>query len=118
MTMDWKKCFLNVPLNDAGMLEYDNNDPEWNNVFTVELTHVEYHILWRVFNDWNDKFDILIDIFEEETLNPENAQEAMVILERHIEKNSGNQDFLNAAEKLKSALEKAIEVNMPLFLDF
>ena len=118
MTMEWKKCFLNVPLNDAGMLEYDNNDPEWNNVFTVELSHDDYDKLFYVFNDWNDKFDILIDIFEEETLNPENAQEAMEILKRHFEKNSGNQDFLNAAEKLKSALEKAIEVKMPLFLDF
>ena len=118
MSLDWKKCFLNVPLNNFGLIEYDSDDPEWNNVFTVELSHDDYDKLFYVFNDWNDKFDILIDIFEEETLNPENAQEAMEILERHIEKNSGNQDFLNAAEKLKTALEKAIEVKMPLFLDF
>ncbi len=118
MYIEWMKCFLNVPLNDAGVIEHDSNDPEWNNVFTVELTNVEYHILWRVFNDWNHKFHLLIDICEEETLNPENTREAMTILERHIEKNSGNQDFLNVAEKLKSALEKAIEVKMPLFLDF
>ncbi len=118
MTLEWKTCFLNVPLNDAGLIEHDSDNPEWNNVFTVELSVDEYERLNSVFNDWNDKFDILIDIFEEETLNPENAQEAMEILERHMEKNSGNQDFLNAAEKLKNALEKAIEVKMPLFLDF
>ena len=118
MTMEWKICFLNVPLNDAGLIEHDSNDPVWNNVFTVELSADEYDRLNRVFNDWNHKFHILIDIFEEETLNPENAQEAMEILELHIEKNSGNQDFLNAADRLKSALEKAIEVKMPLFLDF
>ena len=118
MHIEWIKCFLNVPLNSTGMLEYETNDPVWNNVFTVELSDIEYERLNSVFNDWNDKFDILIDIFEEETLNQENAQEAMEILERHIEKNCGNQDFLNAAEKLKSALEKAIEVKMPLFLDF
>ena len=118
MTLEWKTCFLNVPLNDAGLIEHDSDNPEWNNVFTVELSVDEYERLNSVFNDWNDKFDILIDIFEEETLNPENGQEAMEILERHIEKNCGNQDFLNAAEKLKRALEKAIEVKMPLFLDF
>ena len=118
MTMEWKKCFLNVPLNSVGMIEHDSDNPEWNNVFTVELSVDEYDRLESVFDDWNHKFHIIIDIFEEETLNPENAQEAMEILKRHIEKNSNNQDFLNAAEKLKSALEKAIEVNMPLFLDF
>ena len=118
MTMEWKICFLNVPLNDAGLIEHDSNDPVWNNVFTVELTNVEYNILSHVFNDWNHKFHLLIDICEEETLNPENTREAMEILERHIEKNNSNQDFLNAAEKLKRALEKAIEVKMPLFLDF
>ena len=118
MHIEWIKCYLNVPLNSTGMLEYETNDPVWNNVFTIELSDIEYELLDRVFNDWNHKFHIIIDIFEEETLNPENAQEAMEILKRHIEKNSNNQDFLNAAEKLKSALEKAIEVNMPLFLDF
>ena len=118
MTFVWKICFLNVPLNDAGVIEHDSNDPVWNNVFTVELTNVEYNILSDVFYDWNCKFHLLIDICEEEILNPEYAQEAMAILKQHIEKNNDNQDFLNASEKLKSALEKAIEVNMPLFLDF
>ena len=118
MTLEWKKCFLNVPINDAGLIEHDSDDPVWNNVFTVEMSNDDFYKLLDVFIEWNHKFDIIIDIFEEETLNPENAQEAMTILERHMEKNSGNQDFLNAAEKLKSALEKAIEVNMPLFLDF
>ena len=118
MSLDWKKCFLNVPLNSAGLIEHDSDDPEWKNVFTVEITNVEYNLLSDVFYDWNCKFHILIDIFEEETLDPENAQEAMEILKRHIEKKSDNQDFLSAAEKLKSALEKAIEVKMPLFLDF
>ena len=118
MSLDWKKCYLNVPLNDAGLIEHDSDDPVWNNVFTAELSHDDYNKLFCVFNDWNDKFNILIDIFEEETLDPENAQEAMEILKRHIEKKSDNLDFLSAAEKLKSALEKAIEVKMPLFLDF
>ena len=134
MSLDWKKCFLNVPLNSAGLIEHDSDDPEWKNVFTVEITNVEYNLLSDVFYDWNCKFHVLYFYPEEEyiradiilpevndgeeTLDPENAQEAMEILKRHIEKKSDNQDFLSAAEKLKSALEKAIEVKMPLFLDF
>ena len=118
MRIAWKRTILNVPLNDAGLIEHNSNDTKWNNVFTVELSFSEFDLLESVFNDWNRKFNIHIDYLNNETLIHENAQEAMEILKRHIEKNSDNQDFLNAAEKLKSALEKAIEVKMPLFLEF
>lgn len=118
MRITWKRTILNVPLNDAGLTEHNSKNPEWNNVFTVELSFSEFDLLESLFNDWNRKFNIHIDYLKNETLIPENAQEAMEILKRHIEKNSDNPDFLNAAEKLKSCLEKAIDVKMPLFLDF
>ena len=41
----------------------------------------------------------------------------MIILDNHINQNI-NEDFRKAAQKLKLALSKAIQLNMPLFLDF
>ncbi|MBQ5563557.1 MAG: hypothetical protein IIT39_09230 [Clostridia bacterium] len=37
MSLEWKKCFLNVPLNSQGIEEHNSFTEEWNNVFTVEL---------------------------------------------------------------------------------
>lgn len=117
MTLNNKKCFLNVPLNEIGMKEHENFDIDMHNVYTIILTETEYDLLDDVFDDWNNKFNILIDIFEEETLSANNTYEAMEILKQHISKNK-NPHFLSAAKKLNQALSKSIEVNMPLFLDF
>lgn len=117
MSLEWKKCFLNVPLNKEGVEEHDSFYEEWRNVFTVELSEKEYSTLSDIFDEWNQKFDIIIDIFEEETLENNNEEEAMRILNKYIS-NSSNAEFVAAANKLKIALQKAINVQMPLYLDF
>ena len=43
MSLEWKKCFLNVPLNSQGIEEHNSFNEEWNNVFTVELSEKEYN---------------------------------------------------------------------------
>lgn len=117
MSLEWKKCFLNVPLNSQGIEEHNSFNEEWNNIFTVELSEKEYYILSVVFDEWNEKFDIIIDIFEEETLEIANEEEALEILNKHISNNS-NKEFVSVANKLKVALQKAISVQMPLYFDF
>ena len=87
------------------------------NVFTVILTDDEYNILFDIFYEWNETFDIIIDIFEEETLEAGYTRKAMEILDKYIG-NSTDKQFLAAAAKLKEALSKAVELGMPLYLDF
>ena len=114
----WKKCFLNVPLNEKGIEEHDTFDPDMPNVFTVILSDDEYYAIDNVvFTEWNKKFNIIIDIFEEETLEAEHTREAMEILDKHISESNDSQ-FLSAAGKLNEALAKAVELSMPLYLDF
>jgi len=116
MVLEWKKCYLNVPLNETGIQDHEY-DTDMSNIYTVTLDTKEYDLLSDVFHEWNQKFDIIIDIFEDETLNAASCSEAMIILDNHINQNN-NEDFRKAAQKLKLALSKAIQLNMPLFLDF
>ena len=111
-------CYLNVPLNKLGEWEYSQTQTGWSNVYSGVLSWEEFNLLFDVFYAWNEKFDLLIDIFEEETLPADRTREAMAILERYIAKRNDVPAFVSAANKLKEALQKAIEAQTPLFLDF
>ncbi|MBQ9873159.1 MAG: hypothetical protein IJM30_01740 [Thermoguttaceae bacterium] len=112
------EIFLNVPLNERGYQERVNDEPEWPNVFTIESKDSEYMTLYWVYSEWSDAFDLWIDLREEEILPVEHLDEALKILERHMSKHKDDAEFTAAGNKLKEALLKAIEVQMPLFLDF
>ena len=117
MINEWEKCHLNVPLNQQGIIEHETDDLEMPNVDSFWLSPEEYDVLCPVFTKWNKMFDIIIDICEEETLGAEYTREAMEILEKHISESNDSQ-FLSATAKLKEALAKAVELSMPLYLDF
>ncbi|MBQ3823231.1 MAG: hypothetical protein II807_09335 [Thermoguttaceae bacterium] len=117
MTMEWKKCHINVPLNNKGVAERASSNGDMPNVVSYTLSSDEYYLLENVFNEWNRQFDLLIDIFEEETLEPRFCQEALEILERRAALSDGA-EFLAAAEKLRKALETAIKTKMSVYLDF
>lgn len=117
MALEWKKCFLSVPLDAQGLSDYDNWSDSDGHIYTVELTVSEYEVLSEVFAKWNTEFGILIDIFEEETIAVNNVKRALEILQQHMNFNQRS-EFLTAAGKLKIALAKAVEVHMPLHLDF
>ena len=118
MNDDIKICFLNVPLNARGEVEHDYYDPpDMPNVWTMIISRMEYRRLLWVFEEWNESFNLFIDIFEEEKLPRERTREALAILEHHMRERPES-EFLEAAQKLKIALNKAIELDMPLYLDF
>lgn len=112
-------CGLNVPLNRQGIVEFEEDlSLEWNNNFHLSITSDQFELLAGVFNDWCNAFDLMIEFCEEETLPSGKTVEAMEILERHMREREDEPDFLEAAEILKTALAKAIELNMPLYMDF
>ncbi|MBQ5368270.1 MAG: hypothetical protein IIU43_12420, partial [Thermoguttaceae bacterium] len=97
--------------------ERASSNGDMPNVVSYTLSSDEYYLLENVFNEWNRQFDLLIDIFEEETLEPRFCQEALEILERRAALSDGA-EFLAAAEKLRKALETAIKTKMSVYLDF
>ena len=78
----------------------------------------DYYALEHVFWEWNDEFDLLIDMYEDEEIRCEIAPKALALLERHIEERKDDRIFQTAAEKLKKALTKAIEVGRSMYMDF
>ena len=64
MILEWKKCYLNVPLNETGIQDHEY-DTDMSNIYTVTLDTKEYDLLSDVFHEWNQKFDIINDIFED-----------------------------------------------------
>ena len=117
MALEWKICYVNVPLDDQRFYEHDCTDDPMTNVFTVELTVDDYDALFWLFRAWNDAFGTLIDLFEEDEIKAENVQEALGVLQNHMAE-SASSEFLAAAKKILPAVEKAVELNMPIYLDF
>ena len=112
-------CGLNVPLNRQGIVEFEEDlSFEWRNIFHQSVTTDQFELLAGDFNDWCNTFDLMIELCEEETLPAGKTVEAMKILERHMRERKDEPDFLKAAKILKTALAKAIELNMPLYMDF
>jgi len=108
---------LNVPLNEAGRVEHDGGGDYMPNVFNICLDHSECCALYPVYFEWNKRFGILIDMYEEEEIQREHLDDALRILDQFVNE-SQSSAFIEAAKKLRVALRKALEVNMPLHLDF
>lgn len=117
MALSWKKCYLNIPLNNDGIAEHESFNLEMKNIFTIELSEAEYTLLIDIFYEMNKKFNIIIDIFEEEVLKNDNVADAIKLLSKHISESS-NPDLIEAANKVMTALAKAKELNMPVYFDF
>ena len=117
MALEWKECYINIPLNDTGIEEHERFDVEMSNVFSVALSWNDYNELNSVFALWNHRFHIIIDIFEEEVMDSDDVEEAMKILDDYIIAHPSAASK-GSIEKLKSAIAKAIELKMPVFFDF
>ena len=114
----WDHGGLSVPLNEKGQKEYENWIEDTPDIYWDILYSEDYYALENVFWEWNDEFDLLIDMYEDEEIRCEIAPKALALLERHIEERKDDQAFQTAAEKLKKALTKAIEVGRSLYMDF
>lgn len=81
--------YMNVPLNEAGINEFDTYDEEMQNVRTFELTQDEYDFLRQpngLFDKFDEKFGIIIDVCEEERIENENLVEALHLAKESIVK--------------------------------
>ena len=114
----WDHGGLSVPLNEKGQKEYENWIEDTPDIYWDILYSEDYYALEHVFWEWNDEFDLLIDMYEDEEIRCEIAPKALALLERHIEERKDDRTFQTAAEKLKKALTKAIEVGRSMYMDF
>ena len=114
----WDHGGLSVPLNEKGQKEYENWIEDTPDIYWDILYSEDYYALEHVFWEWNAEFDLLIDMYEDEEIRCEIAPKALALLERHIEERKDDRTFQTAAEKLKKALTKAIEVGRSMYMDF
>ena len=114
----WDHGGLSVPLNEKGQKEYENWIEDTPDIYWDILYSEDYYALEHVFWEWNDEFDLLVDMYEDEEIRCEIAPKALALLERHIEERKDDRIFQTAAEKLKKALTKAIEVGRSMYMDF
>ena len=114
----WDHGGLSVPLNEKGQKEYENWIEDTPDIYWDILYSEDYYALEHVFWEWNDEFDLLIDMYEDEEIRCEIAPKALALLERHIEERKDDRTFQTAAEKLKKSLTKAIEVGRSMYMDF
>lgn len=79
--------YMNVPLNESGISEFEGYDEEMSNVKTFSLTQEEYEALRQpkgLFQEFDDKFGIIIDVCEEERINNEDLSEALLTARKRL----------------------------------
>lgn len=102
----WDYLNLNIPLNGDGVSELESDSEDWKNVYTVHLEKEDYEELNDLFDQFNRRFDILIDFCEEEVLENRYIQEAIQMTEVYsVERPTAKE----SCKKLKAALEKGLE---------
>ncbi len=102
--------YMNVPLNETGINEFDNYDEEMHNVKTFELSQEEYESLRQpkgLFEKFDEKFGTIIDVCEEERIDKVNLAEALQLTNKLLEKHK-NETTDRALKKVIDSLECAI----------
>ena len=102
---------MNVPLNKNGIKEFDSYDEKMENVKTFELTEKEYSELRKkrgLFQKFDEKLGIMIDVCEEERIDNEKLADALQIANNLLKKQE-NKVVVQAIKKVINSLECAIE---------
>ena len=117
---DTHKCYCIALLNQKGIQEMEEYqfDEYTENMFVETLTYNEAESIYMdIFNKFNEKFDLLIDFFEEEDLPAEKLSEAEKITSDFLKTNiTDEQKF--AAEKVLGVIQKAIECGTYVCFEF
>lgn len=73
-----KRHLIFVPKNEEGIREYETGSEDSENFEVFDIPEEEFEKLWkhRVFDILNDRFDLLIDECEEETVTADQLKEA------------------------------------------
>lgn len=100
----WNYLSLNVPLKKNR--EQKNINEYSDSVFCVRLDKDDYNALNDLFDTFNDKFSIIIDLFEDEILPNKYLEDAIFLTNEYIRKNPV---YSKSGKKLLIALDKAVE---------
>ncbi len=102
--------YVNVPLNNKGIEEFENYDAKMSNVQTFELTQEEYYVLRvgekSLFSILEKRIGIIIDQGEEERIDFENLAEAYNIVKKRKARSDTEKLALG---KIKESLEMALK---------
>ena len=97
-----------VPINETGRNSYDYGLEDAENLIVFDIPYDEFHILYpTVTEDINEKYGLLIDEYEDETIEADIVNEIMNILKS-----------IDGIENIKKAFSKARELNTELYLEF
>ena len=80
----WDHGGLSVPLNEKGQKEYENWIEDTPDIYWDILYSEDYYALEHVFWEWNDEFDLLIDMYEDEEIRCEIAPKALALVYRVV----------------------------------
>ncbi len=103
--------FINVPMNEKGIEEFESYDEIMSNVKTFELTEGEYMALrvkGGLFAKFDKKFGTIIDVCEEERIDYEDIETAVDITNNHKPKNEIER---GAIEVIKESLGLALNAH-------
>ncbi len=117
---DNHKCNCITFLNQKGIQEMEEYqfDKYTENMFVETLTYKEAESIYMdVFNMFNEKFDLLIDFFEEEDLPAEKLNEAAESISDFLKTEITIEQKL-ASEKVLRVIKKAIECNTYVCFEF
>ena len=108
--------YVQVPLNAHGLYSF-HNTMGLDDVSTFVFSNTETYFLMKLFWKFNREFDLLIEAYEEETLDTTHLDRALELTEEFAKENASG-EFSAAIERFKEALLLAKQCQMPLIFDF
>ena len=117
---DNHKCNCIAFLNQKGIQEMEEYQFEnyTENMYVETLSYKEAESIYmQIFNEFNTKFDLLIDYFEEEDLPSEELADAETIVTDFL-KSEITEEQKAAAEKVLHVIQKASECKTYVCFEF
>jgi len=114
------KCNCISFLNQTGVQEMEEYqfDKYTENMCVESLSYKEAESIYLpIFNQFNEKFGLLIDFFEEEDLPPEKLNEAKFIICDFLKSEISEEQKI-AAEKVLRVIQNAIDNNTYVVFEF
>ena len=114
------KCNCVAFLNQKGIQEMEEYQFEnyTENMYVETLSYKEAESIYmQIFNEFNTKFDLLIDYFEEEDLPSEKLSNAEKIVSDFL-KTEISAEQKSAAKKILRVIQKAIECKTYVCFEF
>lgn len=110
-----RERFIRVPKDEKAMEDYDYGVQKQEQMEEMILSEERYKVLndTGVFNEINEKCDIIIDDYEEEVLELDKIPMALEVVNQLIESNS-NEELV----ELKKMLDLAVTYKTIVGFDF